>query len=197
MSRNRFQEIKKYIHFADNSSIDKSDRMYKLRPLMVLLNSKFRQWGIFHKDLSIDVAMVKYFGRHPTKQFIRGKPIRFGYKNWLLCTSNGYCYAFDTYCGANHQTPTSSEKMPLGSKVVQQLLSHVPYPSDHIVFFDNFFTSYDLLLKLKQQGFKATGTLRKNRSGKPPFPSSKDLKKKPRGYYDYRLETKNSILITK
>ena len=27
MPRNRFQEIKKYLHFADNSSIDQSDRM--------------------------------------------------------------------------------------------------------------------------------------------------------------------------
>ena len=93
MPRTRFQEIKKYLHFADNSLIDLSDRMYSLRPLMVLLNSKFRQWGIFHENLSIDEARVKYFGRHPTKQFICGKPIRFGYKNWTLCSSDGYCYA--------------------------------------------------------------------------------------------------------
>ena len=48
MPRNKFQEIKKYLHFPDNSSIDQSVRMYILRPLMVILNSKFRQWGIFH-----------------------------------------------------------------------------------------------------------------------------------------------------
>ena len=58
MPQNRFQEIKKHIHFADNSSIGNSDLMYKLRPLMALLNSKFRQWGVFHKDLSIDEAMA-------------------------------------------------------------------------------------------------------------------------------------------
>ena len=153
--------------------------------------------GHFHGDLSVNEAMVKYFGQHPTKQFIRGKPIRFGYKNWTLCSSNGYCYAFDTYCGAQQQTPVSSEKMPLGSKVVLQLLSNVPHPSDHTVFFDNFFTCYDLLVNLQRKGFRATGTLRENRAGRPPLPSSKDLKKKPRGHFDYRFETENSILVVK
>nr|CAI5822387.1 unnamed protein product [Callosobruchus analis] len=49
--------------------------MYKIRPLMNKLNKKFQQFGIFHKDLSIDEAMIKYFGHHSSKQFIRGKPV--------------------------------------------------------------------------------------------------------------------------
>ncbi|KAK9695840.1 Transposase IS4 [Popillia japonica] len=58
----------------DNSNIDTSDKMFKLRPLMNILNNKFKQWGIFHTYLSIDEPMVRYFGRHSAKQFIRGKP---------------------------------------------------------------------------------------------------------------------------
>lgn len=45
MSRNRYQEIKKYIHLADNSNINASDKMFKLRPMMDLLNKKFVKWG--------------------------------------------------------------------------------------------------------------------------------------------------------
>jgi hypothetical protein len=60
MSRNRFQEIKRYINLADNNNLDKSDKMAKLRPLMNMLNQKFQQWGVFHQDLSIDEAMIKY-----------------------------------------------------------------------------------------------------------------------------------------
>ena len=131
MPRTKFQEINRYLHFADNSMIDQSDRSYKLRPL----NSKFQQWGSFHENLSIDEAMVKYFGRHPTKQFIHGKPIRFGYKNLTLCSSDGYCYAFDTYCGAKQQMPVSTEKITFGSKVVLKLLSNVPYPIATLQFF--------------------------------------------------------------
>ncbi|KAJ8964483.1 hypothetical protein NQ314_004770 [Rhamnusium bicolor] len=103
LNRNRFTEIKKYIHLADKSNLDKldkNDKIYKIRKFMNLINTKFQQWGIIHEHLSIDEAMVKYFGYHSATQFIRGKPVRFGYKDWMMCSSTGYCYAFDTYCGA-------------------------------------------------------------------------------------------------
>nr|CAH7746139.1 unnamed protein product [Callosobruchus chinensis] len=41
MSRNRFLEIKKYIHIADNDHLDKNDKMSKVRPLMNKLNQNF------------------------------------------------------------------------------------------------------------------------------------------------------------
>lgn len=44
--------------------------------------------------------MVPYFGRHGAKQFIRGKPIRWGYKLWTGATRLGYIEWFDPlYCG--------------------------------------------------------------------------------------------------
>lgn len=71
--------------------------MFKIRSIIEKLNQNFKKWGFFHKELSIDEALIKYFGRHPSKQFIRGKPVRFGYKDWMLCSASGYCYSFDTY----------------------------------------------------------------------------------------------------
>lgn len=174
MSRNRFQEIKKYLHLADNTQIDKNDKMYKVRPLMNKLNKNFQQFGIFHKDLSIDEAMIKYFGHHSSKQFIRGKPVRFGYKDWMLCSSTGYCYNFDTYCGA----AVDKTALPLGSRVVLQMLEIVDVPTDHEIFFDNYFTSYNLMQTLKEKGFQATGTARENRIKKCPLLSSSEMKKK-------------------
>ena len=47
------------------------------------------------------------------------------------------------------QLSSSSEKLPHGRKVVLELLSYVSFPPDHAVFFDNYLTSYDLLVKLK------------------------------------------------
>ena len=52
-------------------------------------------------------------------------------------------------------------------------------------------------MNLQRKGYRVTGTLRENRANRPPLPSSKDLKKKPRGHFDYRFETENSILIVK
>lgn len=82
ISRNAYLEIKCNIHFQNNSKANenKHDKAFKLRPLIDMVNKNFQRWGVFEKILSIDEMMVRYYGRHGLKQFIRGKPIRFGYK---------------------------------------------------------------------------------------------------------------------
>ncbi|KAJ8956555.1 hypothetical protein NQ318_019279 [Aromia moschata] len=201
MSRNRFQEIKKYLHFADNSKLDKSDKLYKMRPMVTMLNKNFQQWGIFHPHLSIDEAMVKYYGHHSAKQFIRGKPVRFGYKEWMLCSSTGYCYNFDVYCGAKPSCIETEIKakptLPLGSRVVLELLECVTEPSDHTVFFDNYFTSYDILKTLREKGFRATGTARDNRIKNCPLPSKSEVNKKERGHFFHMYDKTNNLLFVK
>lgn len=184
MSRNRFQEIKQFLHLTDNSNLDFSYKMAKIRPLSQILCKKFCQFGYMHQKLSVDESMVRYFGSHSAKQFIRGKPVRFGFKNWMITSSCGYLYEFDTYCGAK-TVERQKESLPLGSRVVHDLLANIPHPTDHIVFFDNFFTSYDLLRILKEQGFKATGTVRERRTKKCPLKTNKELQKKQRGEFDF------------
>ncbi|KRZ09274.1 PiggyBac transposable element-derived protein 3 [Trichinella zimbabwensis] len=91
MSRNRFMELKKYIHFSDNQKLTKGDKMSKVTPLYDMLNKLLAQFGVFHSLLSEDEpTSVPYFGRHSAKMFIRGTPIRFGYKIWMLCGNDGY-----------------------------------------------------------------------------------------------------------
>lgn len=82
MRRNRFEVILKYIHFNDNSALPQEDRLYKLRPLIDRLNENFKKHADFDEHICIDESTVPYYGKHYAKQFIRGKPIRFGYKNW-------------------------------------------------------------------------------------------------------------------
>ena len=102
MSRNRFEELMIFIHFADNDSLDLEDKMGKVRPLFNMLNEKFLLYFqvIKSQDLSIDEPMVPYFCRHGAKQFIRGKPIRFGFKLWCLATPLGYLVQMEPYQGA-------------------------------------------------------------------------------------------------
>lgn len=45
--------------------------------------------------------MIGYYWRHSCKQFIRGKPLSFGYKVWCLNTPLGYNIGFDVYQGKN------------------------------------------------------------------------------------------------
>ena len=79
ISRNRFRSLKAYFHAADNQNLSDT-KMAKVEPLYNMLNDKFQQFGILHERLSIDESMVPYFGQHSCKQYIRAKPIRFGYK---------------------------------------------------------------------------------------------------------------------
>ena len=152
---------------------------------MKLLTESFQRWGIFHKVLRIDETMVKYYGRHPTKHFIRGKSIRFGYKNLVLANADGYYHSFDTYCGAKTKADSNVKstegRLPLGSQIVMELFNSVSGPTDHVVFFDNFFLSYDLLVALKNKGFRATVTLRENRLRKCLIPRTKELKNRKEG----------------
>lgn len=87
MTRVRFKRIKKYFHVCDNQNLDANDKFAKVTPLNNMMNSRFMQFGIFSHHLSIDEQMIAYFGRHSCKMFIKGKPIRFGFKYWDLCSS--------------------------------------------------------------------------------------------------------------
>ena len=85
MSRNRFQEIKKYFHCDNNQNLVPGDKMSKVTPLYEKINKNQIRFGIYLKVLSIDESMVPYYGRHSAKMFIKGKPIWFGYEIWALC----------------------------------------------------------------------------------------------------------------
>ena len=84
--------------------------------------------------------MVPYRVLHSARQFIKNKLIRFGYKLWMLCGSNGFPYKFEIYCGKDETRNT-----PLGSHVINTMLEPVENDNFHVVFFDNFFTSHKIL----------------------------------------------------
>ena len=196
MSRNRFSEIKKFLHVADNDKITAGDKIYKVRPLMDIVNRKLQQFGIFSRFLSIDEEMVPYFGHHSCKMFIRGKPIRFGFKLWVLASDNGYPFNVMVYTGKSHEPSedSSTENKGLGFKVVTSLLSCLEDPSSHEVFFDNFFTSYDLLVYLQDINVKASGTARENRLKKCPLMNTSVMKKLERGVYDSKGDKRVSAV---
>jgi len=207
MSRNRYFAMKKFIHFADNQNLKEGDKMSTISPLYQMLNNNLVQLGIFHELLSVDESMVPYFGRHSAKIFIRGKPIRFGYKIWGLCGNDGYPYHLKIYQG---KEPTATaQQETLGKIVINTMVGIITENSDalnHELYFDNFFSSYELMCELAEKDVRATGTIRENRTGgaKQKLIGSKELQKKDQGYFDYCTDGKvfvakwhyNSIVTT-
>ena len=98
-SRKAYLTLKSVIHFQDNSPAQKNkeEKTFKIKPLVDLLNKNFQQWEIFEKYLPIAEMIVRYYGHHSLKQFIRAKPIRFGYKLWAMCGESGHSFNFSLY----------------------------------------------------------------------------------------------------
>lgn len=190
ISRDRFLKIKQFIHVCNNNELDTNDKFAKVTPFNAMLNRKFMQFGIFSHHLSIDEQMIAYFGRHSCKMFIKGKPIRFGFKYWNICSSEGYCFQFLPYAGVSQ---SYDKKFGLGENVVVQLLGFCAEPKHHTVAFDNFFTSHKLMVRLNAEGYFAVGAVRENRTGGAPLLKAKEMKKKDRGYTEAAYDHENKI----
>ena len=144
MSRNRFREIFANLHLADNSDIN-DDRYYKVRQLFEHLNSTFKQFfTVVH--YSIDESIIPYFGKHGTKQFICGKPIRFGFKLWCITSSEGFLFHSEFYCGSD--TKLKETCLGHGGDVVLGLIEKCQLVEGTTVTFDNLFTSLPLWTSL-------------------------------------------------
>ena len=171
MSRNRFEEILSVFHLADNHHLEPSDVFSKVRPFYAAINEKCLEYFLNDECLSVDESMLPYYGRHSSKQRIVGKPIRMGYKVWVLASSDGYVIQFEPYQGAKKSggTRSSATSWGLGESVVLDLLAELPLQTSYHIFMDNYFTSLRLLYHLREHNIQATGVIRSNKLGKCPI----------------------------
>lgn len=71
---NKYQALKGVIHFQNNDTVNenKSDKGFKVRHLIKMINTSFQQFGIFQEFLSVDETIVKYYGHHSLKHSFMG-----------------------------------------------------------------------------------------------------------------------------
>ena len=142
--RNHFCEILQNLHFADNRNDDKTDKGFKMRPLIDHLNSKFSKVLSNDSEQSTDEHMVKFKGRSGMKQYIKSKPIKWGFKFCFRCSSkSGYLYQMDIYLGRK-QAPEFN--LGLGEEVVLQLTKDLERLFCTVSFY-NFFNNPKLQLE--------------------------------------------------
>ncbi len=85
ISRERFREISRYLHFTDNTTLaprasPQYDRLGKIRPVLEYLELRFSDVFTPGKDLAVDEAMIKFQGKSSMKQYIPKKPTKRGIK---------------------------------------------------------------------------------------------------------------------
>ena len=197
MPRNEFERTLRNLHLCDNSNLDKSDKFSKLRPLITNLNEKFLKYSSNCETKSVDESMIPYYGSHGSKQRINNKPIRVGYKVWVLAEAYGYVIQFEPYQGAKtgrHISTTTT--WGLGEHVVLNLMERLPPGQSYHVYMDNYFTSFRLLSYLGTRGISATGVINKKKLSKCDIMGNKDLEKKERGHVEQVTAEQDSTTIT-
>ena len=117
MTRTRFQPILQNLHFSNNNNDDKTDKSYKIHPVIEHLNKVFTERLSNSPFQSVDEHMCKFKGRLSMKQYIKNKPIKWGFKHWYRCDSE----TDDVYQLELYQGWKERRKLNLGSSVVLDL----------------------------------------------------------------------------
>ena len=192
MKLDRYFGILSNLHANDNKAVptENKNKLYKLRPVIDMLNWKYQSLRSPCRWQSIDESMVLFKGRSSIKQYNPMKPIKRGYKLWCRSDMNGYIYEFDVYQGKTEGFAQTG--LGLGGNVVQKLTQKL-HGQNYIVTFDNYFTSPDLLDYLKSKSVLACGTVRSNRKGLPTLATDRSLS---RGEFDFRT-TEQGLLYVK
>ena len=92
ISRDRFRDISRYLHFVDNSTLSlrgsaNYDKLGKVRPLINHFQEKFSSLYNLDCKIAIDEAMIKFQGHSSLKQYMPMKHIKRGIKEWVRADS--------------------------------------------------------------------------------------------------------------
>ena len=99
-TRTRFQSILQNPHYFNNDNDDKTDKSYKIRPVIKHLNNVFVESLSNSLFQSFDKHMCKFKDRPSMKQYIKNKLIKWGFKYCYRCNSEtGYVYQLELYQG--------------------------------------------------------------------------------------------------
>uniref|UniRef100_A0A7I4Z224 DDE_Tnp_1_7 domain-containing protein n=1 Tax=Haemonchus contortus TaxID=6289 RepID=A0A7I4Z224_HAECO len=187
MVRDRFEQLQRNLYFADNSKADRSNKLYKIQPILDYLNAKFQRMYKPEKELCIDESMVPFRGRASFWQYSGAKRHRFGIKLFKLCSRAGYTLKVKVYAGKDpKRTRTVAES------VVMELMDGF-LKQGRCLCTDNWYTSSPLAHRLLKRRTDLVGTLGRNRKGLPTALKDKKLK---RGEIFYQ-QNQRGVLILK
>ena len=160
MSRDRFLEIKANLHLVNNNENPNAEKLFKVHPLITHLRQKFQSIPM-DQELCIDEQMVLFKGASSIKQYIPSKPNKWGYKIFVLADKSGMIHDFISYTGKIE--PVMTDGVPdlgVSSNVVLHLAQIIPEHKNHLLYFDNWFSSIALLEHLATRGIWCCGTIR-------------------------------------
>jgi len=157
MTRSRFEAIKKYFSLRDERERIKMgepgyDPLFRTRKFVDCLNKRFDSVPKYAR-LCVDEQMCSTKMKHHLRQYMPNKPHKWGIKLFVLCDSFGYAYRFEIYSGAGDNVVLPGHPdLGASANIVVRLTQTVERFKNHIIYFDNFYTSLPLMVYLRAKG---------------------------------------------
>lgn len=192
MSSKRFEEIKRYIHFNENSTQvlrgqPGYDPVHKLRPLLNQVGERLLTVPR-ERYLTVTEHIIPTKCRYSLKKHKPKHPLKL--KNFALSGSSGFTYDFELYTDALVPETVDDDLPNFGfsSNVVLRLAKTIPENLNYSLFFDSRFTSLPLLVYLSKKKILPLGIIKANHLTGYKIPLE-ILKKKGRGATVEKLTT--------
>jgi hypothetical protein len=152
MTRNAYESMRHFIHFADNS-LDKPigspgyDPLFKVRyALEAIQEGLLKVWSA-GKDIAINKSTIKYMGRAIAwVQYMPAKLIKHGIKVFCVCCAvSGIMLAYKVYCGKGGKK-TDGTVVSLCDNLLQK--AGLTDTQGRTLYTDNYYTSMSLVKHL-------------------------------------------------
>ncbi|XP_047105234.1 piggyBac transposable element-derived protein 4-like [Schistocerca piceifrons] len=173
MTVNQYEQIRKFLHFNDNSAMiprgEKGhDRLFKIRPIIELMRSRFQTIPV-EECVSVDEQICSTKARSYLKQYMPNKPHKYGYKLFVISGISGYAYDFEIFTGDENE------------------------PEKRVTREEDLGASANVVVRLR---IYSLGTVRRNRVPDCKLPSEAELKKMARGASVERVATVDGVDIS-
>jgi hypothetical protein len=192
MSRDRWEQIHRFWCINNAPRQPEDPWWYKIEPIMTGIRQRCREAFLPSSWISIDESMIAFSGRSPDTVKMPNKPIKQGYKVWILGLTGGAIYDWlmhsnidkteCCYVGKRFKGPPNigeivvppTQQVPL--ILCENLRARHPL-LNCTVFLDNLFLNIPVAHALLALGIGVTGTTRKTAAGIPRILTDvKDLK---------------------
>ena len=153
MSRDRFKQILARLTFSESKNSEKQEIPFnKLSVLTSTVLENSKKYYKPAKNLSLDESMIAFNGRHQAKVYMPTKPIRFGFKAYMLSeASTGFLLEWCMHDRSKRTTVV---------QIIDRLLKDY---SNCCVYMDSFYTTIESFRILKEKRILACGTVSKQR----------------------------------
>lgn len=193
MNINRFEELKRFLHFSDNSVATRS--VDKILPVIHQVKEACLKIP-YEENMSCDEQIIPFKGRSSLKTYNPKKPHKWGYKMYVLSGVSGFSCNFEL-CGSKIDMDKMPGEPELGaaSNIIVRLCRPIPRNVHHKLYFDNYFSSLHLISYLDKLGIQSVATIRQNRLKNLTCISEKEFKKKGRGSHIEKTANINGVDI--